>query len=131
MVRSVTDHTDIAPLLRRVLGLSHTSAPGHPYVAATSLSGYAEPTPNQPSGFEAALVEDSWKPRLRQMRDGPVVPHLHDLLADPGEINDLATSQPNRVAAMSWIVAPKLLSLWQRPQTDQIPSSAGEVARPK
>ncbi|MEJ2518665.1 MAG: sulfatase-like hydrolase/transferase [Methyloceanibacter sp.] len=93
IIEDATDHTDIVPLLRRQLGLpSRQEAPDEDsYFAATSLSGYTEADPNQPSGFETALIQDGWKLRLRQLRDGPVVPHLYALEADPAELHDLAT----------------------------------------
>jgi choline-sulfatase len=134
VVRSATDHTDIVPFLRSVLGLSgpRMLSASHRYVAATSFSGYTETDPNHPSGFEAAMIEDGWKLRLRQARGGPVVPHLYDLTSDPGETDDLAGAQPDRVGAMTRVLLPKLLSLWRPPQTDQIAaSSAGNIARPE
>jgi len=128
-----TDHTDIVPLLRRELGLPsrHEPPAENLYLAATSLSGYTEANPKEPSGFETALIQDGWKLRLRQQRNNPVVPHLYDLNGDPGETNDLAASEWGRVAAMSRILLPKLHALWQKPQTDQAPPSTIEVARPE
>ena len=131
VVEAATDHTDIVPLLQKEVGLLPAPKGNEHFVAATSLAGYQEPSPEEPSGFEAALVQEGWKLRLRQTREGPVVPHLHGLDADPGEIHDLAESEPDRVAAMSQVLLPKLLALWQEPKTDQSPSSDVEIARPE
>lgn len=132
-IEGATDHTDIVPLLRRRLGLpAHQETPREDrYLAATSLSGYTEANPGEPSGFETALIEDGWKLRLRQLRDGPAVPHLYDLDTDPDELNDLAKSEPARVAAMSRVLLPKHLSLWQGPKSDQEPSTTFDMARPE
>ncbi|WP_159079891.1 sulfatase-like hydrolase/transferase [Methyloceanibacter sp. wino2] len=133
VVEEATDHTDIVPMLRSQLGLPpRQKAPDDGYYfAATSLSGYTEANPSEPSGFEAALIQGSWKLRLRQLRDGPAVPHLYDLDADPDERSDLAEAEPDRVAAMSQTLLPKLLSLWRRARTDQSPSTSVDVARPE
>lgn len=133
VVESATDHTDIVPLLRSALGLSKPQmvSADHRYVAATSFSGYTEPDPNHPSGFEAAMIQDGWKLRLRQARGGPVVPHLYNLTVDPGETQDLAEAQPDRLGAMTHALLPKLLSLWCLPQAGQITPSVGNVARPE
>jgi choline-sulfatase len=133
VVEEATDHTDIVPMLRSRLGLSsRQEAPDEEfYVAATSLSGYTEAIPDKPSGFETALIQDRWKLRLRQLRDGPVVPHLYDLRTDPAELHDLATSKPDRVAAMSQTLLPKLLSLWQEPKAAQSLSANVDSTRPK
>ena len=133
IIEDATDHTDIVPLLRRQLGLpSRQEAPDEDsYFAATSLSGYTEADPNQPSGFETALIQDGWKLRLRQLRDGLVVPHLYDLEADPGELKDLAKAEPDRVAVMSQRLLPKLLSLWQEPKAAQSLSANDDFTRPE
>ncbi len=133
VVEEATDHTDIVPLLRRKLGLpSQQETPDEAfYAAATSLSGYTEANPNEPSGFETALIQDRWKLRLRQLRDGPVTPHLYDLEADPNERNDLAKAEPDRVAAMSQTLLPKLLSLWPKLEADRSPSPNVDIARPE
>ncbi|BAQ15696.1 hypothetical protein GL4_0226 [Methyloceanibacter caenitepidi] len=132
-VEEATDHTDIVPLLRSQLGLpSRQKAPDDgSYFAATSLSGYTEANPSDPSGFEAAIIQGGWKLRLRQLRDGQVVPHLYDLDGDPDERSDLAEAEPDRVAAMSQTLLPKLLSLRRRPRTDHPPSTSVDVARPE
>jgi len=133
IVEEATDHLDIVPLLRSRLGLPlNQEAPAENlYIAATSLSGYTEPNPSQPSGFETALIQNGWKLRLRQRRDGPVVPHLYDLNTDPKETNDRATSELGRVAAMSRTLLPKLQSLWESPKTAPYASSGVTVARPE
>jgi arylsulfatase A-like enzyme len=133
IVEGATDHTDIVPLLRNKLGLpsQQEARDEDSYFAATSLSGYTETNPKKPSGFETALIEDGWKLRLRQLRDGPVTPHLYDLDADPDERNDLAQAEPERVAAMSQTLLPKLLSLWQSPTSNQFSSAKVDIARPE
>jgi hypothetical protein len=131
VVEAATDHTDIVPLLQKELGLSHAPKRNEHFVAATSLAGYQEPNPEEPSGFEAALIKDGWKLRLRQVPHGPVAPHLHDLAADPNELKDLAKSEPKRVARMSQILLPKLASLWTKPAGDKSPPPDIEVARPE
>jgi choline-sulfatase len=133
VVEEATDHTDIVPLLRRRLGLpSRQETPDEEfYVAATSLSGYTEANANKPSGFETALIQDGWKLRLRQLRDGPVVPHLYDLKTDPAELDDLATSELHRVAVMSQRLLPKLLSLWQERKAAQSLSANVDIIRPE
>jgi arylsulfatase A-like enzyme len=131
VVEAATDHTDIVPFLQKELGLPPAPKSNEHFVAATSLAGYQEPNPEEPSGFEAALVQEGWKLRLRQTREGPVVPHLHDLDADPGEIHDLAESEPDRVVAMSQILLPKLASLWTKPEGHESPPPDIDMARPE
>jgi arylsulfatase A-like enzyme len=131
VVEAATDHKDIVPLLQKELGLAPVPESREPFVAVTSLAGYSEPNPSELSGFEAAVVQDGWKLRLHQVRNGKVVPHLHNMETDPGEIHDLAESEPDRVAAMSQVLLPKLLALWQEPKTDQPPSSDVEITRPQ
>jgi arylsulfatase A-like enzyme len=141
-VDAVTDHTDIVPELRRLLGRQGASAArplfeggrGGAHEAVTSFGGYAEPDPAHPSGFEVSVLDGPWKLRLRQAAGAPVESFFYNLAEDPGEQNDRAGHDRQRVQAMARDVLPRLATLWQPRDGDGVeapPPNAASVGRPR
>jgi arylsulfatase A-like enzyme len=97
-VEDLARHIDVLPTMAEWL---ETAAP--PQAMGSSLTPLiaAEETPPRESvaegDFCAALVYDGWK-ILRVDSSG--VDHLYDLRADPGETDDLAGSEPERLEDM-------------------------------
>ena len=141
-VEAVTDHTDLVPALRHWLGReSGSSTPdlfdggrGGSRHAITSFGGYAEPDPARPSGFEIATLDGPWKLHLRQPAGAPVQPLLFNLDSDPGERDDRAARDPQRVQALARGLIPDLAALWQLRDGEppvEVPQDGALVTRPR
>lgn len=104
---------DIAPTILELAGTSH---PGDRYAgrpvqplmgrsAVDYLTGTAAaPHAGEPVGWELygnrAIIVDSMKASLTWPPEGDGKWELHDIAADPGEINDLASANPARLREM-------------------------------
>ena len=111
---------DIAPTVLELAGATHpgTSYQGREVVPMRGrslveyLSGTAEAVHDSATGTgwelfgRRAIRQGDWKALHLPAPYGPGAWQLYDLSADPGEINDLAASRPEKLA--------ELLGLWDR-----------------
>ena len=111
---------DIAPTVLELAGATHpgTSYQGREVVPMAGrslveyLSGAAEVVHGSDTGTgwelfgRRAIRQGDWKALHLPEPYGPGAWQLYDLSVDPGEINDLAASQPDKLA--------ELLALWDR-----------------
>jgi len=105
---------DIAPTLLDLAGVAHPAPhwrgravePMRGRSLVPYLSGQAEQTHTDAvaTGWElfgrCAIRRGDWKALLAPPPDGPGEWQLYDLAADPGEINDLALAEPERLAGL-------------------------------
>jgi len=99
VVKEAVRHVDILPTVLDVLGIQVPA--GLPGRSLLALLAGREAGVTPPSYFEAlsTSINRRWAP-LRGLRDGALkyvelpLPELYDLLADPGETRNLASSRP-------------------------------------
>ncbi len=117
-----SSHPDIMPtILARLMPEATVAADGRDlfslpveraWSAVTSRAGFSEPDPDHITRFVAARVEGNWK--LHVTFDAPnqiISTSLYDLSHDPGERNDLAAREPDRVEAMQRALMPEIIAL--------------------
>jgi choline-sulfatase len=131
-----TDHSMIAPMLARLVGLHDDVATEKPvfpawlpptdriWTALTSIAGFSEPDPGQVTSFVAAARDDDLKVQVR-IGDGRIVDvEAWDLDADPGELSALADDEP-RVAALRRHLEDKITGMRVREVRQSNKTTAG------
>lgn len=102
--------TDVTPTILDFAGVSAEAKPDAVAITGRTLRGVLDGSSEQahpadtPVGFEVAGNAALYRGGYKLVRNGPPLGdnqwRLYDLARDPGETNDLSTSEPERLAAM-------------------------------
>jgi arylsulfatase A-like enzyme len=126
-VRGVVSHVDVVPTILDALGLSPW--PELPGLSLWPVLRGASAPGNRAILSEVTLYGDEWKSLLRwpwkvAVTDGAEAPRLFHLERDPGEHNNLANAERERLAAM----AEEALALAQESERARGQIQAAELA---